>query len=790
MLNLKENITEDVLSLDTVHVDSVEDLNHIKKTQDSKKTFFSDFFSDEVKENPALESRTKKHVSFKNKESFFSTYQLIKDKDESTLKKEEAVFNSFHFYPAINNFDKNIVILTYSEDLIFDLVKSKDRYALQVFERYSHDQNNIIVLETGVYYEIIDESSIIDKEYEESQAKLFYKDLLTDASRKKASDIHLTWLTDHVSIRYRLDGVLIKQPKSIDPKLGAALKNIFVNSSGASEYERNEIAGQFVEIVDNVKKEYRLSVGPTIQGNIIVIRIEHTINKDSRLEDLLYPPEAIVIMRRLFRHKHGLILVTGQTGSGKTTLLYTAAVERLYEDNVKIPQILTIEDPVEMIVDGMNQVQVNTKGEEENWITFTTAIKMFLRQNPDFIIVGEIRDTEVAMQAVSAAKTGHLTASTLHTNDVKSTFPRLRELGVSNANIEDALKGVISQGLYQKLCDNCKEEDIRDGKTYYKRNNEGCTECSSSSTPGCIGRVPVVEIAELNNSPMNYLAENFVAYYSLDQNIMYLLENGTIDFQEANRVIKISSGDSLSKRNFIINIWDKATKNKGISEHIIPYVQPIVNSNDYVIGYESFMRIKDENGNIIYPDEFLELVKTMDMYNKFSMFMLDQIIDKVKKIEKNIFWNIDEDNILDKDFIESLYFKLKENNVLNKVIIELKYKSCTEYIDFIKKCNELKILISLDHFEGNFNELLDIEREKLEIAYIKTPKEFISGYSFNEIWIDTYVNMCIKVNASLIINFIETNSMSTEIKNKYKRVAEGYQGYGIARPDNFNNFSM
>ena len=161
--------------------------------------------------------------------------------------------------------------------------------------------------------------------------------------------------------------------------------------------------------------------------------------------------------------------IFGDNGSGKSTLLYTSAVERLYKDTIKIPQILTVEDPVEMVVDGMNQVQVNTKGEKENWITFISAIKMFLRQNPDMIIVGEIRNNEVAMQAITAAKTGHLTASTLHTNNVKSTFPRLRELGVDNANIEDGVRGIISQSLIQKLCSHCKEEEIINGERYFKR---------------------------------------------------------------------------------------------------------------------------------------------------------------------------------------------------------------------------------------------------------------------------------------------------------------------------------
>ena len=736
----------------------------------------------EIDLNKALKTEEIKKTSAKKintKESFFSDYQIIKGDTE-----EEEIFNKYGFSPAINN-QKEVYIITYQDNLKNLLSKESDKKPLKLLTKYSQTYTNIIIVSYAIFSGIKEQYSLIDKNYDESEAKMFYKDLLTDASRKNATDIHLTWMSEYVSIRYRLDGILIEQPKKIDRNLGLALKNIFVNLTGESEYEQNEIAGGFHDYIDNTKSEYRLSIGPTVQGFVIVIRIEHKISKDSNLESLGYSPKAITTIRKLFMEKHGLVLVTGQTGSGKSTLLYTSAVERLYKDTIRIPQILTVEDPVEMVVDGMNQVQVNTKGEKENWITFTSAIKMFLRQNPDMIIVGEIRNNEVAIQAITAAKTGHLTASTLHTNNVKSTFPRLRELGVDNANIEDGVRGIISQSLIQKLCSHCKEEEIINGERYFKRSKSGCNECAGSSTIGIKGRVPVVETAVLNSELYNYLPENYVDYYSLEENIHYLLKEGLIDLKEANRVVKIDTNSSLHRRNFILEQWNKATKTKD-GEHIFPVYQGIVDHNNYTLGYESFMRMKDADGNLIYPDTFLNLLKEMDLYHNFSTFILDQIIAFSKKTEKKVFWNIEKENIEDPEFFELLTSKLNDINLLNKIVLELVYENNPKFNSFIKKCNEHKIVISLDHFEGNMQDLIAIERNGLEIGFIKTTKNFIDGYSYKEEWIKEYMQLCQKVKASIIMNFIETASMFEEFRKQYTNSVYGYQGYGIQMPSTFN----
>ena len=721
-----------------------------------------------------------------SKEEFYKRFEPFQKKDIKI--EEQIVFDTSGFYPITEKDSGQVYIMTHHPELKRNLAKQKDKRPLKLLLRYAKSNDKIVIVPNLLYFEIVDQTSVIDKEYTDDEAKEFFHDLLTDASRKGASDIHITWLSDSVAIKYRIDGKIIQQPKRISKELGFALRNIFVNRSGESEYEENEVAGQISEIIDGVKKEYRISIGPTVHGYIIVIRMESHISNSATLEKWGYAPEAAELIRRLFDAHHGIILVTGATGSGKSTLLYTCIIEKINKDPQYSPEIVTVEDPVEIIIDGVNQVQVNTKGEPENWITFSSAIKMFLRQDPDMIVVGEIRDNEVAMQAITAAKTGHLTASTLHTNDVKSTFSRLRELGIDNANIEDGLKGVISQKLVNRLCDSCKIKEEKNGQILYRRNPKGCPECQGSSIKGMKGRVPIVEIAELNNNAENYKPENFERYYSLDQNIIYLLEKGIIDVEEAQRYINYGEEENLSKRKEIINIWNKATSKEGrMQSYIFPLYQPIVDKHDYIIGFEAFMRIKNEEGDILAPKYFMQLVKRMGMYQQFSMYMFDRLIEDAKKIEKRIFVNIDEENIMDESFGSSILEKLEENDLLDRFVLEFQYKP--EYERFITFCNKNGIAISFDNFKGNIEDIINLERESQFANFIKTTKELIVGINSNESWIDDYMNILAdQQHSQIIVNFVETEGLKKDIQKTFGENIYGYQGYGIARPENINAF--
>lgn len=719
------------------------------------------------------------------KENFFEKYEILNVKELPF--DEKIIFDNSGFHPIKRKEDNKILILTKSDSLRKDLSKLKEKSPLKLLNKYAKTSESIVVCDLNLYFEIIDQLSVINKEYSNDEAKVFFHDLLTDASRKKASDIHIAWVSDGVLIKYRLDGKMVKQPKKISRELGNALRNIFINRSGESEYQQNEVAGQITEIIDGVKMEYRVSIGPTIHGFVIVIRAESHINMDSSLEVWGYVPRAIEIIRRLFAYHHGIILVTGATGSGKSTMMYTCIIEKLNQSLKYAPEILTVEDPVEIVIDGVNQVQVNTKGDPENWITFSKAIKMFLRQDPDMIVVGEIRDQEVAIQAITAAKTGHLTVSTLHTNDVKSTFSRLNELGVDKANIEDGVKGIISQKLLNRLCNHCKIPYEKNGHTYYKRNTEGCLECKGSSSIGCKGRVPIVEIAELNNNPDNFKPENFEAYFSLEENIIYLIENGIIDEEEGQRYIIMGAGDDFGRRKEILHIWSEATKNKDEQNYIFPIYQPIIDDKDYIIGLESFMRIRNMKGDIISPKDFLKTIKDMNMYANFSMFMLDQLILVSKKMEKKIFWNIDDENIKNKQFKDIVLEKLVNADVRNKFVLEFPFKE--EYKPFIEFCNKNKISIAIDHFEGNIKDIVFMERNDLVFDYIKTDANFVQGIHRKEKWIKDYIDIIKHYNSQIIVNFIETDGMLKEVKETYHDKIYGYQGYGIRRPDLISNYS-
>lgn len=698
-----------------------------------------------------------------NKEKFHNDFMIYQS---SNLEEgEEEILREYNFHPIKNRLTNEIYVLSKDKDIRTKLAKLDDKEPLKVFNKYSSNMSKVYLSESVLFFKLVDQTSVIDKNYSEDQAQEFVQDLLVDASRKQASDIHISWLSDQIIIKYRIDGKVVLQQKTLNKEIGLALKNIFVNKTGELEYKETEVSGQLTEIVDGVKMEYRLSIGPTVNGYVIVIRLESHINKDSNLVDWGYTPKATEMIRRLFHAHHGIVLVTGATGSGKSTLLYTCIIEKLYEDPTYKPEILTVEDPVEILVDGVNQVQVNTKGDAANHITFTSAIKMFLRQDPDMVVVGEIRDNDVAMQAITAAKTGHLTTSTLHTNNIKSTFSRLNELGIDNSNIEDGVKGVISQKLLNKLCSHCKMEYEVNGVKYYKRNKEGCSECASSSVKGCKGRVPVVEIAELNNESENYKPENFEDYYSLEENIIYLVEHGTIDKEEARRYIDLSSEDSLSNRQSLLDLWSKVTKDKTHSKYLFSMYQPIVDSRGFEHGYESFMTMRNHKEELLHINEFKELAKSMNLFDKFSMYILDQLVITIKKTDKNVFWNIDSDLILDKDFSENILSKLTREKVLNKLVLEFEFKE--EYKEFIDFCNKHEILISLDNFSGNMNDIIFLEKHELKINFIKTSKAFTGGILESRVWLNDYIKLLKHTGANVIINHIDNKSLSTEIVKNF-----------------------
>lgn len=325
--------------------------------------------------------------------------------------------------------------------------------------------------------------------------------IVEQAVHQRASDIHIEPLENQVRIRFRVDGVLheiMRHDISLHAALIARIK--IVSGLDISEKRRPQ-DGRATSIVDRQEYDIRVSILPTVYGEKVVMRIaqKKALTMDKR--DLGFPDEELDKFNRILSHPNGLILVTGPTGSGKSTTLYTA----LSELNVEGVNIITVEDPVEANLNGVNQVQVNEKA----GLTFSSALRSILRQDPDIIMIGEIRDQETAEIAVKASITGHLVVSTLHTNSSANTITRLADMGVENYLISDSVVGVIAQRLVRRVCPVCgtlKEADEREKKTLgitdptrrVMIKHPGHKECVRCGGTGYYGRIGVYEIMPIN----------------------------------------------------------------------------------------------------------------------------------------------------------------------------------------------------------------------------------------------------------------------------------------------------
>ena len=276
------------------------------------------------------------------------------------------------------------------------------------------------------------------------------KQTIESAVRKRASDIHIEPMENTVRVRYRIDGVLqeqIQHPIEIQTAMAARIK--IISGLDISE-KRKPQDGRATAIVDKVEYDIRVSILPTVYGEKTVMRLteKDALQRDKSM--LGFPDDDLEKFDAIISHPNGIILVTGPTGSGKSTTLYTA----LSELNVEGVNIITVEDPVEANIPGINQVQTNDKA----GLTFASALRSILRQDPDIIMIGEIRDGETADIAVKASITGHLVVSTLHTNSSASTITRLADMGIENYLIADSVVGVIAQRLVRRVCKECCTE--------------------------------------------------------------------------------------------------------------------------------------------------------------------------------------------------------------------------------------------------------------------------------------------------------------------------------------------
>ena len=378
-----------------------------------------------------------------------------------------------------------------------------DRYYGQAevnsaLEEYTREKESQMIEQEDMYSEDVNNSPIVQ----------LVKGMIDQAVRQRASDIHIEPMERQVRIRYRIDGALYEKAVYSIRLLPAIVARIKIIGGMDISEKRKPQDGRITQIVDRKEFDIRVSILPTVYGEKIVMRLTSKNALTKEKSQLGLKPEELKKFDHILKNPHGILLVTGPTGSGKSTTLYTALSELNKED----VNIITVEDPVEANIDGINQVQVNNKAN----LTFASALRSILRQDPDIIMIGEIRDQETASIAVQASITGHLVVSTLHTNSAASTITRLADMGIEPYLIADSTIGVIAQRLVRRLCPECKRQKKADAEelellqlapdadvTIYEPC--GCPRCDGT---GFKGRIGVYEIMEVTQPLKSIISKN------------------------------------------------------------------------------------------------------------------------------------------------------------------------------------------------------------------------------------------------------------------------------------------
>jgi type IV pilus assembly protein PilB len=367
--------------------------------------------------------------------------------------------------------------------------------------------------------------------------------VLLQAIKDKASDIHFEPFEEEFKMRYRIDGILYEM---IPPPLHLALpivSRVKVMASLDIAERRLPQDGRIELMVNNNPVDLRVSVLPTMFGESVVMRVLDRSNIQLSLDKIGFRDDELQQMRDLIRKPNGILIVTGPTGCGKTTTLY-AALSELNEPTTKV---LTAEDPVEYDIDGLIQCQINP---DQN-LTFARLLRSFLRQDPDVILVGEIRDLETAQIAVQASLTGHLVFSTLHTNDAPSTILRLLDLGMEAFLLTATIEAIVGQRLVRRICVDCKEEFVPtdeqlmelqlrrqdvEGRTFFR--GRGCDHCNHS---GYRGRRAIFEIMQLDDHLreliMNQGSTNVLRVEARKRGMRSLRESGLLAIYEGQTTI-------------------------------------------------------------------------------------------------------------------------------------------------------------------------------------------------------------------------------------------------------------
>lgn len=445
-------------------------------------------------------------------------------------------------------FSTNLAIDVVAADpsKIARIVEETRNNTMSGLENLDDDLNNVQFDNEG----IVEDKS--DDPLQDDIVVKFVTKTLTDAIRRKASDIHIEPYEKIFRIRLRIDGILTEiphPPKALADRIIARVK--VMSRMDISERRIPQDGRIKLKLSSTRSIDFRVNTCPTLFGEKIVLRILDPTSAQLGIDMLGYEPDQKDLYLKALNRPYGMILVTGPTGSGKTVSLYTG----LNILNTLDRNISTAEDPAEIVVPGINQVNVNPKV----GLTFASALRAFLRQDPDVIMVGEIRDLETAEIAIKAAQTGHLVLSTLHTNDAPQTLTRLVNMGVPGYNIASSVNLIIAQRLARRLCNNCKkvdhvpdEELLREGFTPVDVQSGvkifkavGCDQCTGGYK-GRVGLYQVMPVSEemgriiMRGGNSMELAEQATkeGISDLRQSGIRKVKAGMISLEELNRVTK------------------------------------------------------------------------------------------------------------------------------------------------------------------------------------------------------------------------------------------------------------
>jgi type IV pilus assembly protein PilB len=424
-----------------------------------------------------------------------------------------------------------------SSSMLEDVMSTFDDRALELIQ----DEEELNVVE-------------LKKETEDAPVIRLVNLILMDAIRKDASDIHLEPYEKMFRVRYRIDGVLyevMKPPMKLKNAITSRLK--IMSEMDIAERRLPQDGRIKLKVGKDRTMDFRVSVLPTLFGEKVVLRLLDQSNLQLDMTKLGFEEEQLTVVKDAIYRPYGMVLVTGPTGSGKTTTLYSA----LSELNQTTDNIMTAEDPVEFNLQGINQVQIR----EKIGLTFASALRSFLRQDPDIILVGEMRDLETAEISIKAALTGHLVLSTLHTNDAPSTVTRLINMGVEPFLIVSSVNLVMAQRLARKNCEHCKEPanipvkaliqsgmkpELAESITCYR--GKGCDSCNNTGYKGRIALYEVMPMTEelktavINGANTIELKRMAITagMKTLRQSGLSKLAEGTTSFEE---VLRVSAKD-------------------------------------------------------------------------------------------------------------------------------------------------------------------------------------------------------------------------------------------------------